>query len=169
MHEFTYLYRKNRRQFKQLKPIYAAYRRQTVINHGGEELPLRVFKSELRRVLWHTDECIWSNNPRCFIVMHEGDTVIGFADIRAVSTDLLETDYPYGTVEDFCIAEEFRNKGYGRILFEKVENVLRKNGTKTILMTPDPKTGVGFWEKMGFINTNEVLPDTESTVYRKEI
>ena len=169
MSDFTYLYRKNRRRFKQLKPLYAAYRRQTVSNHGGEDLPERVFKRELGRVLRHTDELIWSNNPRCFIVLHEGNTVIGFADIRAVSTDLLETDYPYGTVEDFCIAEEYRNKGYGRILYDRVETVLRKNGTKTVLLTPDPKTGVGFWEKMGFINTNEVLPDTESTVYRKEI
>ncbi len=169
MHEFTYLYRKNKRRFKQLKPFYAAYRRQTVINHDGEELSLGVFKRELMRVLHHTDECIWSNNPRCFIVLHEGKTVIGFADIRAVSTDLLETDYTYGTVEDFCIAEEFRNKGYGRILFEKVENVLRKNGTKTILMTPDPKTGVAFWKKMGFASTGEVIPDTKSVVYRKDI
>lgn len=169
MHEFTYLYRKNRRRFTQLKPLYAAYRRQTVINHGGEDLPERVFKRELGRVLRHTDECIWSNNPRCFIVLHEEDTVIGFADIRAVSKDLLETDYPYGTVEDFCIAEEYRNKGYGRILYDRVETVLRKNGTKTVLLTPDPKTGVGFWKKMGFISTGEVLPDTESFVYRKEI
>lgn len=169
MHEFTYLYRKNRRQFKQLKPIYAAYRRQTVINHGGDDLPERVFRRELGRVLRHTDECIWSNNPRCFIVLHEGDTLLGFADIRAVSTGLLETDYPYGTVEDFCIAEEYRNQGYGRILFEKVENVLRKNGTKTILMTPDPKTGVAFWEKMGFASTDAFIPDTKSVVYRKDI
>ncbi|MBR2413965.1 MAG: GNAT family N-acetyltransferase [Clostridia bacterium] len=169
MHEFTYLYRKNRRQFKQLKPLYADYRRQTVINHGGDDLPERVFRRELGRVLRHTDECIWSNNPRCFIVLHEGDTVIGFADIRAVSTDLLETDYPYGTVEDFCIAEEYRNKGYGRILYDRVETVLRKNGTKTILMTPDPKTGVAFWEKMGFASTDAFIPDTKSVVYRKDI
>lgn len=169
MHEFTYLYRKNKRRFKQLKPLYAAYRRQTVINHGGEELSLGVFKRELMRVLHHTDECIWSNNPRCFIVLHEGDTVIGFADIRAVSKDLIETDYPYGTVEDFCIAEEYRNKGYGRILYDRVENVLRKNGTKTVLMTPDPKTGVAFWEKMGFASTDAFIPDTKSVVYKKDI
>ena len=167
--EFTYLYRKNRRRFKELKPLYAAYRQQTICNHGGDELPLRVFKSELRRVLWHTDECIWSNNPRCFVVLHKGKTVIGFADIRAVSKDLLDTDYPYGSVEDFCIVEAYRGKGYGKLLYERVETVLRKNGTKTILLTPDPKTGVGFWTKMGFESTGEPLPDTNSIVYKKEI
>lgn len=169
MPEFTYLYRKNRRRFRTLPAMYAAYRRQTVINHGGDEYPLRVFRRELMRVLRRTDECVWSNNPRAFIVLHEGKTVLGFADIRTVSKDLLQTDFPYGTVEDFCVAETERGKSYGRKLYERVEKVMRENGTKTVLLTPDPKTGNAFWEKMGYTPTEDFIPDTHSRIWRKDL
>lgn len=169
MPEFTYLYRKNRRRFKTLKPMYAAYRQETVCNHGGALHPLRVFRREFNRVLRRTDECVWSNNPRCFLVLHEGDRVLGFADLRVVSNDLLQTDFPYGTVEDFCIAPEERGKGYGRMLYNRVERIFCENNTKTVLLTPDPKTGAAFWTKMGYEQTDDTVPDTASRIYRKDL
>lgn len=169
MPEFTYLYRKNRRRFKQLPAMYAAYRQETVCNHGSELHPLRVFKRELSRVLRRTDECVWSNNPRCFVVLHEGDTVLGFADLRAVSTDLAEIDSPYGTVEDFCIAENERGKGYGKMLYARAEKIFRESGTKTVLLTPDPNTGTVFWQKAGFADTGLIVPGTNSKIYRKDL
>lgn len=169
MPEFTYLYRKNRRTFRALPALYAAYRAQTVCNHGGEKYPLRVFRRELKRVLRRTDECVWSNNPRAFIVLHEGKTVLGFADIRTVSTDMIPTGFAYGTVEDFCIAENERGKGYGRMLYERVEKVMCENGTKTVLLTPDPKTGTAFWQKMGYAPTEDCVPDTDSRIWRKDL
>jgi GNAT superfamily N-acetyltransferase len=169
MPQFTFLHRKNRRLFKELPAVYAQYRQQTVCNHTGEAMPLRVFRRELKRVLRKTDECVWSQNPRAFLVLHEEKKVLGFADIRTVSTDLIETDFAYGTVEDFCIAEAERGKGYGKRLYERTEKVLRDNGTKTVLLTPDPKTGTAFWSKMGYVQTEMTVPGTQSKIYRKDI
>ena len=175
---FTYLHRKNRKRFAALPALYASYRQETVCNHGGKKHSLHTFKAELKRVLKHTDECVWSNNPRCFVVLHEEDKILGFADIRVKTQDLDAFFYlqdpknpppVYGTVEDFCIAPSERGKGYGRILYDRVETVFKQNATKTVYLTPDPKTGVQFWEKMGYTNTTHTLPDTESYVFRKEI
>lgn len=168
MPEFTFLHRKNRRQFKALIPLYAAYRQQTICNHGGDKLPLRVFRRELMRVLRKTDECVWSNNPRAFLVLHEGQDVLGFADIRTVSVDLVESRDPYGTVEDFCIKEAVHGKGYGRMLYERTEKIFRDNATKTVLLTPDPVTGTQFWSKMGYTETEQTVPGTKSKIYRKD-
>lgn len=167
MPEFTFLYKKNRRRFKQLPSMYAQYRQQTICNHTGKTMPLRVFRRELMRVLRKTDECVWSNNPRAFLVLHEGDTVLGFADIRTVSDDLIKSDFPYGTIEDFCIAEAERSKGYGRMLYERTEKVFCTNGTKTVLLTPDPKTGTRFWSAMGYTQTDQTVDGTQSKIYRK--
>ncbi|MBQ6862834.1 MAG: GNAT family N-acetyltransferase [Clostridia bacterium] len=169
MPQFTCLHRKNRKQFRQLPALYAAYRQQTILNHGGKKHRLSVFRRELQRVLRKTDECVWSGNPRCFVVLHEGDTVLGFADIRTVSTDIPDVQFAYGTVEDFFVVEQERKKGYGRLLYERVERVFRENNTKTVLLTPDPVSGVQFWEKMGYESMHFCIPDTESTFYKKEI
>lgn len=169
MLQITCLHRNNRNLFKTLPKIYASYRQQTVLNHGGKKYPLFVFRRELQRVLRRTDECVWTSNPRCFAVLHTEDRVLGFADIRTVSTDIPAIPFVYGTVEDFCIAPNERNKGYGRILYEKVESIFRKNGTKTVLMTPDPVSGTQFWQKMGYENMGFCLPETESFVYKKDL
>ena len=169
MPQFTFLYRKNRRLFGDLPALYAQYRQQTVFNHTGESMPLRVFRRELKRVLRKTDECVWSQNPRAFLVLHEDEKVLGFADIRTVSDDLIQADFKYGTVEDFCVAENQRGKGYGKRLYERTEKVFRDNGTKTVLLTPDPKTGTAFWIKMGYAQTDMTVPGTQSKIYRKDI
>lgn len=169
MPQFTCLHRNNTDLFRQLPLLYAAYRQQTVMNHGGKKHSLFVFRRELKRVLRKTDECVWSNNPRCFLVMHEQEKVLGFADLRTVSTDLPDISFAYGTVEDFFIVEEQRRKGYGRMLYARAEKIFRENGTKTVLLTPDPVNGVQFWEKMGYESMHFCLPDTDSTVYKKEL
>ena len=169
MVSFTFLHRRNRKAFRDLPDLYAAYRQQTICNHGGKKHSLFVFRNELRRVLKRTDECVWSSNPRCFIVLHEDSRIIGFCDLRTKSSDLAERAEPYGTVEDFYIAEDQRKKGYGRMLYDRAEKVFRENGTKTVLITPDPVSGTAFWSKMGYADTGDCVPDTDSRIYEKNL
>ena len=93
------------------------------------------------------------SNSDCFIVMKSDKKLIGFASISTSSTDVIDIPYTYGTIKDFYISPNHRRKGYGRILNDYIENIFKDNKTNTVLLSPDPVSGVDFWKAMGYCDT----------------
>lgn len=98
------------------------------------------------------------------------DQLVGIA-MFAIDTGtvygLLEAGY--GTVMGFFIKPEHRRKGYGKEFFFHVEEVLKKDGTSKIYLTPDGVTGEPFWREMGFIDSGKIDPDNKMSIYIKDI
>ena len=85
--------------------------------------------------------------------MESANELMGFASISTSSADVIDIPYSYGTVKDFYISPNHRRKGYGRILNHHIEKIFDENGTNTVLLSPDPLSGIDFWKAMGYSDT----------------
>lgn len=75
----------------------------------------------------------------------------------------------YGYIMEFYVKPEYRRKGYGKSMFERLERLFHTDGAKMMYLTADPVTGKPFWEAMGFINIYEKSPENQLYIYEKGI
>ncbi|MBR2951162.1 MAG: GNAT family N-acetyltransferase [Lachnospiraceae bacterium] len=75
----------------------------------------------------------------------------------------------YGYIMEFYVKPEYRRKGYGRMMFKRLERMFHDDGADMMYLTADPVTGKPFWEAMGFVNTNEQSPENQQDIYEKAI
>lgn len=146
---FTNITKDNIISYKKLSKIFVNYKIKSLRNQG--EFP------GSRKIFYNLFDSIISNasgyNSNQFIIMQSGRGIIGFASISTSSNDFIDISYPYGEVKDFYISPKLRQKGYGRILNEHIEKIFINNGTNTVLLSPDPVSGIDFWKAMGYFNT----------------
>ena len=74
----------------------------------------------------------------------------------------------YGYIMEFYVKPEYRRKGYGKMMFRRLERLLRIDGAERMYLTADPVTGKPFWEALGFQNTMEKSPENQLYIYEKE-
>lgn len=146
---FTNITKENINYYKKLRRIYAKYKIKSLRNQG--EFPGK------KKMFYELFDSIVSNssfsNSDYFIVMESAKELIGFASISTTSTDVVDIPYPYGEVKDFYISPKHRRKGYGRILNHHIERIFDENGTNTVLLSPDPVSGIDFWKAVGYSDT----------------
>ena len=75
----------------------------------------------------------------------------------------------YGYVMEFYVLPEYRRKGYGKLMFEHLEDFFKSNNIKQMYLTSDPVTGKPFWKALGFASTGEISPENNQEVYEKPI
>lgn len=75
----------------------------------------------------------------------------------------------YGYIMEFFVYKQYRSNGYGKLMFKELERLFFNDGIKKMYLTADPITGVPFWKKMGFKNTNEISPENNLEFYEKTI
>lgn len=146
---FTYITNKNICNFKKLRKTYAKYKIRTLRNQGETPGNKKMFYSLFDSIISNASD----NNFNHFIVIQSDKELIGFASISTSSTDIIDISYCYGAVKDFYISPKYRRNGYGRILNNFLENVFIANGTNTVLLSPDPVSGIDFWKAMGYCDT----------------
>ncbi|KAF1300812.1 GNAT family N-acetyltransferase [Enterococcus sp. JM9B] len=66
---------------------------------------------------------------------------------------------------DYCIAPSFRNKGIGKLVFKKLEELLYLEGGKYVALNASNKNNRRFWQQNGFEAT--VLDENDELVYVK--
>ena len=146
---FTNITKKNISNYKKLRKIFAKYKIKSLRNQGempgNKKMFYELFDSIISKASF--------SNSDCFIVMKSDEKLIGFASISTSSTDVIDIPYSYGAVKDFYISPKCRRKGYGRILNNYIENIFKDNKTNTVLLSPDPISGIDFWKAMGYCNT----------------
>ncbi len=134
---------------KKLRRIYAKYKIKSLRNQG--EFPGK------KKMFYELFDSIVSNssfsNSDYFIVMESAKKLIGFASISTTSTDVVDIPYPYGEVKDFYISPKYRRKGCGRILNHHIEKIFDENRINTVLLSPDPVSGIDFWKAVGYSDT----------------
>lgn len=146
---FTNITKGNINNYKKLRKIFVKYKIKSLRNQG--EMPGN------KKMFYELFDSIISNDSvgdsDYFIVMKSDKEPIGFASISTSSTDVIDIPYSYGTVKDFYISPKHRRKGYGRILNDYIENIFKENKTNTVLLSPDPVSGIDFWKAMGYSDT----------------
>jgi GNAT superfamily N-acetyltransferase len=97
--------------------------------------------------------CNWHNieksfNKNCLFALDLDGKIIGFLTWRNRGNQYL----------DICIMEinpKYRNKGFGKLFYDKVEKYFLSNNFLAIQLFCKPKSSEMFWRKMGFTK----LPD----------
>ena len=146
---FTNITKENISRYKKLRKIFTKYKIQTLRNHGESPSGKKMFYNLFDGIISRASD----NNLDYFIVMQSGKKLLGFASISVTSADIIDIPYSYGTVNDFYISQKHRQKGYGRILNEYVENIFKDKQTSTVLLYPDPVYGIPFWKAVGYRDT----------------
>lgn len=146
---FANITKENISNYKKLLKIYAKYKIKSLRNQGemlgNKKMFYKLFDSIISKAS--------ISNSDCFIVMKSDKKLIGFASISTSSTDVIDIPYSYGTVKDFYISPKCRRKGYGRILNDYIENIFKDDKTNTVLLSPDPVSGIDFWKARGYYDT----------------
>lgn len=80
--------------------------------------------------VWWTAERVLEN-PETFsvFVALEAEKVVGYIDVSHAPEEAL--------ISDIRVAEEFRNKGYGRKLLQYAQKEMKENGEKTMVLQVD--------------------------------
>lgn len=94
------------------------------------------------------------------------DDVIGF--YHAKVDHIGHTGYikpEYGFIMEFYIIPEYRRKGIGSLMYQRIVSHFSNHGVNNIYLTTDPVTGKPFWEKLGFIFNGELSPDNDQEIY----
>lgn len=146
---FVKIAKENATQHKNLRKIFAEYKIRALRNHGESPCGKKTFYKLFDSIVSSACE----SKTKHFIVMESDKDLIGFALIETASTDVVTIPYSYGAVNDFYISPKYRRKGYGRILNNHIENIFKDSGTNTVLLTPDPVSGIDFWKAMGYCDT----------------
>ena len=86
-----------------------------------------------------------------FELLYCDNALVGFSNFAIdLGTIYGLIEAGHGTVMGFYIVPEFRRKGYGRLLFEHIQETLKRDGASKMYVCPDPVTGEPFWIAMGF-------------------
>lgn len=73
----------------------------------------------------------------------------------------------YGYVMELYVIPEYRRRGLGRVMAERLEDFFAGRCTDGVYLTADPVTGKPFWEAMGYICTGERSPENGQYFYEK--
>ena len=101
---------------------------------------------------------------------YAGEKLIGFLYGKVDHEDHKGFIKPgFGYIMEFYVKPKHRHKGYGKIMFTRLQDWFFSHGIKRMYLTADPVTGKPFWEAMGFHITNEKSPENGLYIYEKEI
>ncbi len=146
---FTNITKEKTNNYKSLRKVFAKYKKQTLRNQGETPGNKKMFYELFDSIISNASD----TNSDFFIVIKTEKELIGFASISTSSTDVIDIPCSYSTIKDFYISPKHRRKGYGRILNDYIENIFKSSKTNTVLLSPDPVSGVDFWKAMGYCNT----------------
>ncbi|WP_069649969.1 GNAT family N-acetyltransferase [Caloranaerobacter ferrireducens] len=98
------------------------------------------------------------NNPNYFLLgVKYYNKLIGSA-MAIICNDLTGECRPFMVVENVIIKKEFRQKGFGKKLFEHIENIAKRHNCYFIMFVSNIKR-VGshkFYEKLGYNSKNNL-------------
>jgi GNAT superfamily N-acetyltransferase len=86
------------------------------------------------------------------LVAESEDKVIGYTiGHLAENPPIFELRY-YGHVSDICVAQEWRRRGVGRMLFAALRSWFREHGLSVLQLSAAARNPVAqaFWRQMGF-------------------
>lgn len=165
--KFIQINKENEKQFQQLISLWIPYLREidSHLEVPKNESDEEIIKSARQRV-----NIQGNREDMHFELCCEGDELIGFGffavDLGGIKGII---DPGYGYIMEIYISPEKRLKGYGRLLFEHIENVFKGHNVKYMYLTPDLVSGLFFWKSMGFEDSGKIDPDNKLPLYIKKL
>ncbi|MDZ5253557.1 GNAT family N-acetyltransferase [Clostridium sp. LIBA-8841] len=93
-------------------------------------------------------------NPLRIVFFKDEEKILGFA------TYIIHVDQcGKSIILEYCINKEFRKKGLGRLSYTKLQEIMVKEGAKTIELTPTNKRNEAFWKINGFSDSTIFYED----------
>ena len=166
---FTQITELNAELLSQLRKLFPDYKIQGLKHHGESPYGKKHWRALFDREYASTPEPQDGSGRDLHIAMHTAGELLGFADISLQSRGLVDIPLDYGSVNEFFIVPKHRRKGYGTILYGYVERLFTEHSVGTVLLKPDPVTGVDFWRAMGFEDTGLNKGSGQPLVYRKHL
>ena len=154
----------NRKHHKLLESIMLPYCRELDRNVGREtpEETLKRFIASIVRVSEDKDRFV---ELCCF-----DEDLIGFAYgkiDREEHRGYVRPDWGY--VMEFYVRPEYRRNGYGKEIYNHLENTFKSHGVSNIWLTADPVTGEPFWCAVGFTNSGDKSPENNLYIFERII
>ncbi|MCL2060332.1 MAG: GNAT family N-acetyltransferase [Oscillospiraceae bacterium] len=121
-------------------------------------------------VKW-TQSCIDMQGPhdRHMELAYIGDEPIGFLYGKVDHEGHKGFIKPeYGYIMEFYVRPEYRRKGYGKVMFRRLEHHFYAHGIKRMYLTTGT-SGESFWRSLGFVPTGEVSPENKMQIYEKDV
>ena len=73
----------------------------------------------------------------------------------------------WGYVMEFYVKPDYRRKGIGSKMFDRMREWYGKRGVLGYYLTADPINGELFWEALGFEKTREIMPTNNMIIFER--
>ncbi len=163
--KFVQLEKENKKHFEDAKNVWLPFIKEVNAHDGISKSDEQIIDGLRKRIAIQG-----RRTDMHFEVMAVAEEVIGiamFAIDHGTVYGLLEAGY--GTIMGFYIQPKYRQKGYGRMFYQHIEQTLQKDGAKHMYLCPDSVTGMPFWAAMGFCDSGKFDPDDKKPIYVKRI
>jgi len=161
---FVQLQKNDEEDYRQLKNLMIPYNRELDIHENretAEDFILKITASMLNML---------GPYDRHLELCYDGDHLVGFLYGKVDHEGHKGFIKPgFGYIMEFYVKPEFRRKGYGKAMFERLEGLFVSHGAKRMYLTSDPVTGRPFWEAMGFECTKEKSPENRLLIFEKDV
>lgn len=162
---FTQITKENQNQHSELPGQWTAFIRE-LDAHRNESTPDEEIAKDLQRRI----DIQGGRGDMHFEVCYRNGDMVGFANFAIdLGTVYGQIDAGYGTVMGFYIKPMYRRKGFGRLFFAHIQEVLAKDGANDMYVCPDPVTGDPFWKAMGFADSGKFDPDDRAPIFIKRL
>jgi GNAT superfamily N-acetyltransferase len=162
--KFIQLQKDNEEYYNLLAGLMIPYNKE-LDEHKGSRTPKDTLLKVIRSML-----NLQGPQDRHLELCYEGEYLIGFLYVKVDHENHKGFIKPeYGYIMEFYVKPEYRRKGYGKAIFNRIEVLFASHGTKRMYLTADSVTGIPFWAAMGFENTGETSPENGQLIYEKNL
>lgn len=159
---FVQLQKENEEHYKLLESLMIPYSIE-IDSHHNRETPTELIQEITRGML-----NMQGDTDRHLKLCYEEEKLIGFLYGKVDHVGHKGFIKPeYGYIMEFYVKPEFRRNGYGKAMYQRLEQLFASHGTELMYLTSDPITGEPFWKAMGFENTGKVSPENGLLIYEK--
>lgn len=103
-------------------------------------------------------------------ICYDGNELIGFIYGKIDRKEHRGYVRPgWGYVMEFYVKPEYRRKGYGTEMYERLEFLFESNGVKNIWLTADPVSGEPFWSAVGFKNSGDKSHENNLNIFERKL
>ena len=154
----------NKRQIKELFPLWLAYWRKTEEHNHRNPESRRKIKKGLKNRVWFARKTPKNH----FYALYFEGKIIGFSWFGIYSGNKdMNGGSEYGYVLEYAIAPAFRRRGFGTRMNTETEKILLRDGASCVYLTPDGVTGLPFWEAIGYTDIGLKSSEEKRPLYVK--
>lgn len=165
MNKLEFVTVKNKKKYRKLLESIMLPYCQELDSNVGRETPELMMKRFIASIVSMSED-----KDRFVELCYLDEDLIGFAYGKIDREEHRGYVRPgWGYVMEFYVKLEYRRNGYGKEMYNHLENIFKSHGVSNIWLTADPVSGEPFWSAVGFTNSEEKSPENNLYIYEKEV